>query len=104
MFPKLGWVKVRQSQTIEGQTKSAMSKRPATGKRYVTLVTEFDPPEYKVPIAVEEVVGGDLGLGTYLRLSDGTEIQNPRFLRQYAKKLRQAQRVLTRKIKRQPQS
>jgi putative transposase len=97
--PKLGWVKVRQSQEIEGQTKSATFKRTATGKWYVTLVTEFDLPEYKLPIAMEEVVGGDLGLGTYLTLSDGLEIENPRFVRQYAKKLRRAQRQLSRKIK-----
>ena len=94
-----GWVKVRQSQAIDGQTKSATFKRTATGKWYVTLVTEFDLPEYKVPVAVAEVAGGDLGLGTYLTLSDGLEIDNPRFHRQYAKKLRRAQRRLSRKLK-----
>jgi putative transposase len=45
------------------------------------------------------VIGGDLGLETYLTLSDGTEVENPRFLRQYAKKLRRAQRHLSRKVK-----
>src|SRR5262252_9956663 len=88
--PKLGWVKIRQSQEIKGQTRSAVFKRTATGKWFVTLTTEFDLPEYKVPVAAAEVVGGDLGLGTYLTLSDGTEIENPRFLRQYARKLRRA--------------
>ena len=97
--PKLGWVKVRQSQQIEGQTRSATFKRTATGKWFVTLVTEFDLPEYKVPVAVDQVVGGDLGLGTYLTLSNGVEIENPRFLRQYARKLRRAQRQLSRKAK-----
>jgi putative transposase len=43
--PKLGGVKVRQSQPIGGQTKSATCKRTATGKCFVTLVTEFDLPE-----------------------------------------------------------
>jgi len=95
--PKLGWVKVRQSQTIGGQTKSAVFKRTATGRWFVTLTVEFDLPEYKVP--VDQVVGGDLGLGTYLTLSNGVEIENPRFLRQYAKKLRRAQRHLSRKSK-----
>jgi putative transposase len=61
-----------------------------TGKWFVTLVTELDLPEYKVPVAVDQVVGGDLGLNTYLTLSNGVEIENPRFLRQYAKKLRRA--------------
>ena len=97
--PKLGGVKIRQSQEIEGQTKSATFKRTVTGKWFITLVTEFDLPEYKVPVAVDQVVGGDLGLGTYLTLSSGLEIENPRFLRQYAQKLRRAQRQLSRKVK-----
>jgi len=63
--PKLGWVKIRQSQQIEGQTRSAVFKRTATGKWFVTLTAEFDLPEYKVPVAAADVVGGDLGLGTY---------------------------------------
>ena len=96
--PKLGWVKVRQSQQIEGQTKSAVFKRTAIGKWFVTLTTEFDLPEYKVAVAADQVVGGDLGLGTYLTLSNGVEIENPRFLGQYARKLRRAQRQLSRKI------
>jgi putative transposase len=97
--PILGWVKVRQSQEIDGQTKSATFKRTATGKWFVTLVVEFDLPEYKIPVAADQVVGGDLGLGTYLTLSNGTEIKNPRFLRTHAKKLRRAQRQLSRKVK-----
>ena len=96
--PKLGWVKVRQSQEIAGQTKSAVFKRTAIGKWFVTLTTEFDLPQYQVPVAADQVVGGDLGLGTYLTLSNGVEIENPRFLGQYARKLRRAQRQLSRKI------
>jgi putative transposase len=95
--PKLGWVKIRQSQPIDGETKSATLKRTATGQWYVTLVSEFEVAEGKQPVT--RVVGGDLGLETYLTLSDGTEVENPRFLRQYAKKLRRAQRQLSRKEK-----
>jgi putative transposase len=95
--PKLGWVDIRQSQAIKEETKSATFKRAATGKWYVTLVSEFEVSECKQPVT--RVVGGDLGLETYLTLSDGTEVENPRFLRQNAKKLRRAQRQLSRKVK-----
>jgi len=95
--PKLGWVRIRQSQPVAGETKSATFKHTATGKWYVTLVSEFEVSECKQPVT--RVVGGDLGLETYLTLSDGTEVENPRFLRQYAKKLRRAQRHLSRKVK-----
>jgi len=96
--PKLGWVKIRQSQPIEEATKSATFKRTATGQWYVTLISEFEVSEGKQPVT--QVVGGDLGLETFLTLSDGTPpIENPRFLRQYAKRLRRAQRHLSRKQK-----
>lgn len=94
--PKLGWVKVRQSQEIDGETKSATFKRTATGKWYVTLVSEFEILECQPKISTEQVVGGDFGLSTFLTLSDGTVVENPKFLRQYAKKLRRAQRQLSR--------
>jgi putative transposase len=97
--PKLGWVKVRQSQDIVGETKSATFKRTATGKWFVTLVSEFEISECKPQVKAEQVMGGDLGLNTYLTLADGREVQIPKFYRQYAKKLRRAQRQLSRKVK-----
>lgn len=97
--PKLGWVNLRQSQEIDGETKSATLKRTVTGKWYVTFVSEFELFECKPKVASEQVIGGDLGLSTFLTLSDGTEVENPRFFRQYAKKLRRAQRQLSRKQK-----
>jgi Probable transposase len=54
--------------------------------------------ESKPRVTADQVVGGDLGLHTYLTLSDGTEIPPPRFLRQYAKKLRRAQRQMSRRV------
>jgi len=45
----------------------------------------------------ETVVGIDLGLTHFAVLSDGTKISSPRFLRRAEKKLRRAQRALSRK-------
>jgi putative transposase len=61
-------------------------------------VSEFELMESKPRVTADQVVGGDLGLHTYLTLSDGTEIPPPRFLRQYAKKLRRAQRQMSRRV------
>jgi putative transposase len=97
--PKLGWVRVRQSQSIEGETKSATFKRTATGKWYVTLVSEFQVVKCLPKVTPEQVTGGDLGLNTYLTLSDGTNIAVPKFFRANAKKLRRAQRQMSRKIR-----
>ena len=95
--PKLGWVKVRQSQEIAGATKSATFKRTATGRWFVTLVAEFEIVKCLPKVKPEQVVGGDLGLSTFLTLSDGSEIAVPKFYRNYAKKLRRAQRIVSRR-------
>ena len=97
--PKVGWVKITQSQEIEGTTKSATFKRTAAGRWFVTLVSEFEMVECKPKVTAERVTGGDLGLYTYLTLSDGSSVDVPKFYRKAAKKLRRAQRQLSRKVK-----
>ena len=54
------------------------------------------------PVSVTEdrAVGIDVGLKSFAVLSDGTEIENPRFLRKALAKLKRAQRRLSRKTKR----
>jgi putative transposase len=72
------------------------SARKASGW-YVNLMLDCpDLPEVK-PNGKPEV-GGDMGLLRLLTLSDGTLIDNPRWLRQSLSKLRRAQRRLARAI------
>jgi putative transposase len=99
--PKIGWIKIRQSQPIDCPTKSATFKRDACGNWFVCLVAEFEIPnsEAAPKVTLEEVAGGDVGLNTFLTLSDETEIDNPRFYRKAARKLRRAQRKLSRRQK-----
>ncbi|MBB5932542.1 RNA-guided endonuclease InsQ/TnpB family protein [Streptomyces echinatus] len=54
-------------------------------------------PEPAEPVTAE--VGIDLGLTRYAVLSDGTVIDNPRFLRRAEGRLRKAQQALSRKAK-----
>lgn len=98
--PKIGWIKVRQSQPVDGPTKSATFKRDACGNWFVCLVAEFALPERVWPkVKLQDVAGGDVGLNTFLTLSDETEIANPRFYRKATRKLRRAQRHLSRRQK-----
>ncbi|MEU1466493.1 RNA-guided endonuclease TnpB family protein, partial [Streptomyces sp. NPDC005727] len=62
-----------------------------------SLVVETGPCEV-LPKATPEV-GIDLGLGHFAVLSDGTKIDSPRFLRRAEKRLKKAQRDLSRKVK-----
>ncbi len=60
-----------------------------------TVACEIGPaPEKR---AVSKPIGIDLGLTTLATLSDGTEIENPRWIRQEADRLAQANRELARK-------
>ena len=94
-IPSVGWVKIRQSQQV-WQTKSATFKRTATGKWFCTLVAEFEAPDAKVPMT--KAVGFDMVLHppNLLIGSDGSEIPAPRFYRRMEKKLRRAQKHLSR--------
>jgi len=97
-IPGIGKVKLRQSKAIDLPTKSATFKRTAVGRWFVTLVAEFEIPAAKVPIGEEKVVGLDavLQLPNDLVGSDGSEVLAPRHYRRTQRKLRRAQRHLSR--------
>lgn len=63
--------------------------------RYFASFTVETGPEEVLPKTSPEV-GIDLGLGHFAVLSDGTKIDSPRFLRRAEKRLRKAQRDLSR--------
>jgi putative transposase len=96
-IPKIGYVKFRKSQDIDGKTKSATFKRGADSHWYVTLVAEFEMPDVALPpVDKNRVVGIDLGLKDFIVLSDGTRLEAPRFFRKGEQKLAKAQRALSR--------
>jgi len=99
-IPKIGWVKVRQSQAVNLPLKSARFKREATGKWYVSLVAEFDLPDQPKPvIETETAVGIDVGFDRFATDSDGHVIENPRFFRKAERKIKRASRRLSRSQK-----
>lgn len=99
-IPKIGWVKIRQSQPVDCPIKGATFKRDAEGHWYVTLTAEFTMPDVPLPPAnPESVVGVDLGLKDLVVVSDGTRILPPKFYRKGQNKLRRAQREMSRKQK-----
>ena len=98
--PKIGRVKVRQSQPVDGATKSATFKRDACGHWFVSLVAETEMPDVALPAPVpERTVGVDLGLKDAVVTSDGERVAAPRFYRAAQRQLRRAQRSFARKAK-----
>jgi putative transposase len=93
--PKIGWVRMRQSQEIEGETKSATFKRDACGDWFLTLTAEFEMPDMALPEA-QNPIGIDMGLHDFVVLSNGESTPAPRIFRKLEKKLGKAQRKLSR--------
>jgi IS605 OrfB family transposase len=67
-----------------------------SGRYHASFVVEVARPPLP---GVEREVGVDLGLRVLAALSDGTTIPNPRWLRQAERRLRRAQRILSRRRK-----
>jgi len=98
--PKIGRVKIRQSQVVEGTTKSATFKRDACGHWFVSLVAEREMPAVALTApAKDRTVGVDLGLKDAVVTSDGERVAAPRFYRAAQRKLRRAQRGQSRTVK-----
>jgi putative transposase len=53
----------------------------------------------KRPVKRDTAVGIDIGIKTFAVLSDGTEFDNPKYLKQSLERLRVLQRRVSRKVK-----
>jgi putative transposase len=100
-IPKVGYIRIRQSQGVNEETKSATFKRDAKGHWFVTLVAEFEMPDVALPMPdPAKVVGIDLGLIDFVTLSDDSDpVPAPKFYRKGEKKQRKAQRTFSRRKK-----
>jgi len=96
--PKIGLVKTIVHRPLEGVAKSATFKREACGHWYISLVTEQQIAP-KVDRLVQTHIGIDVGLKSLAVLSSGETIDNPRWYRTQTRKLRRAQKALSRKVK-----
>ena len=92
---KIGSVRLRLSRPVEGKIKTCTIKRQPDGW-FVILTAETAPKH--LPERAEQV-GVDVGLFSFATLSDGTEIDNPRWYREAQAKLRRAQRKVARRKK-----
>jgi putative transposase len=96
-IPNVGRLKVRGGREIAGKAKCCTVKRD--GNRWTASVVcdVGSAPEKRT---VTTAVGMDVGLTTLATLSDGTEIENPRWTRQHEDRIARANRRLARKQKR----
>ncbi|MFB7912173.1 RNA-guided endonuclease InsQ/TnpB family protein [Kitasatospora sp. NPDC056076] len=93
---RIGDVRVKWSRPLPADPSSVTVVLDAAGRYHASFVVDVEPEHLP---EVDAEVGIDLGLTTYAVLSDGSVIDNPRFLRKAEKKLKAAQRELSRKAK-----
>lgn len=94
LVPNLGHVKFRAHRQLEGNLKQVTVKR--LGQKWIVrAICDIGPAPAKC--VASNPVGIDLGLTTFATLSDGNEIQNPRFIKHHSERIARAQRNLARK-------
>ena len=89
----VGQIKLKLHRPIEGNIKTVMVKREA-GKWYAVFSVEC---EAKPLEPSTDQTGIDVGLTAFATLSDGTEIENPRYYKGAQASLRRAQRKVARR-------
>ncbi len=93
---KIGYIKLKMNRLIEGEIKTCIVKRELD--RYYAIFTiekDVDIPK----IEHRTFVGIDLGLTHFATLSDGSKIDNPRYLKQSLNQLKKEQQRLSHKVK-----
>ena len=93
-------IKARFHRKFEGLVKTSVITRTSTGKYYISILVEVNEVDATPkPISENKAIGIDLGIKTFAVLSDGTEIQNHKYLKRSIKKLKRLQRSLSKKAK-----
>lgn len=95
-IPKLGYVKIKASRPIPGRILNATILRKPTGKWFVSICVEQDLLSALEPNG-GGIIGIDVGLKHFLTDNDGNVVSNPRYMRKLSRKLRRAQRKLSRR-------
>ncbi|MGW4519346.1 RNA-guided endonuclease InsQ/TnpB family protein [Streptomyces sp. NPDC004393] len=96
-LPKIGVVRVKWSRTLPSTPSTVTVVKDSANRYFASFVVESGPSEV-LPQTTPEL-GIDLRLGHFAVLCDGTKVDSPRFLCRAEKRLKKAQRVLSRKEK-----
>ena len=96
----IGHLKIILHRPVKGKIKTLTIRRSSTCKWYASFSVKYEPE--RLP-ECEAQVGIDVGLKTFATLSDGTEIENPRFFRKEEQALAKVQRAHSKLAKGSPE-
>ena len=100
-LPKIGRVHCMENvaERVGDAKVLRMTISQRAGRWYASLTVERDDTSVTRKAPKGGAVGVDLGVKHLATLSDGTVVENPRYLRKAERKLKQAQQALSRKTK-----
>jgi putative transposase len=93
---RIGCIQIKLHRGIEGKIKTLTIKK--TGREYLaifTTVMEIEPPK----VENTNPVGIDMGLNSFIALSDGTKIEKPKFAKKAEKHIARWQRIIAKRHK-----
>ena len=93
-LPKIGHIKAKLPNRMNGLIKSATITKTATGQYYASVLVETIVDELP---NTQSNIGIDLGLTDFIVLSDGTKVANPKFLSKLQHKLAREQKILAKR-------
>ncbi|MCX9081517.1 MAG: RNA-guided endonuclease TnpB family protein, partial [Candidatus Methanoperedens sp.] len=96
ILSKIGAIKIILHREIEGKIKTCTIKKDVD-QWYVSFSCQIDIPI--IPVKIETITGIDVGLINLIKLSNGKQIQSPKYLRQSEKRLAREQIYLSTKKK-----
>ena len=95
-LPKIGWVKMFQELRFEGRIKRVTLSRTAH-RWFVSIVVDTGTPNAPRDTRGLPVIGIDVGINSLATLDNSTYYENPRPLKCYERKLKRANRRLSKK-------
>lgn len=83
---------------FEGKIKTCTVSKTPTNKYFVSVLVEVaESKPVQLPVEENKCLGIDLGIKDFATFSDGTKIENPKFLNKKLKKIKRIQRKLSKK-------
>lgn len=95
-LPKIGWIKTKLSRSFEGILKTATVSMTTTGKFFISILVEDGKETLKKePFGYDTTIGLDVGIKDFVTMSDGTKVDNPKFLKSSLQRLKVLQQRMS---------
>ena len=97
ILQKIGRIRMIKHRPVKGLMKTVTIVKTKALEWYAVVTTEMRGR--KTILEPKNPAGIDLGLDDYIYVSDGTHVDNPRFMKQHGKRILKAQKILGGRVK-----